>query len=98
MIEHKHDPDSLCNCGTLEEAIEAAKRLYIQMAGTDCKIWAMQVSSALRTIAIESIVDEDLDRKKCQVAVNIVVERTKETIDFRTLEAEALEHRKKLYS
>ena len=77
--------DQVCYCGTVDEAVEAATRLYIQLAGADCKIWALQVATALRTIAVEGIVDEKTPRQMIGEACNRLTVFTKSNIDIEVI-------------
>lgn len=50
-----HTHDSICNCGTEEEALAVARSFFVKTAGADCMVWALQVSTIMRTLALEAI-------------------------------------------
>lgn len=35
---------NLCHCGTMGQALERAEKLVVEIAGTDCPVWAAQVT------------------------------------------------------
>jgi hypothetical protein len=45
----------ICNCGTVREAVEAAEKMFIQLAGSDCPVWALQVSVLASQIAMRHL-------------------------------------------
>lgn len=45
----------ICHCGSVHEAITAGENMFIQLAGTDCPVWAMQVAFITLQIAMRQL-------------------------------------------
>lgn len=90
---------SLCHCGTVEEAVKVAEKLFVEMAASDCPVWAFQVGTALKTICIQHLAGSaGMSMLEVKLAANEIVRTTKRTM---TPEAEladkGLEKGKALY-
>jgi len=94
-MAHDHEHNTLCHCGTIDEAVEAARKLYIQLAGTDCPVWALGVATALRAMAVESLVDEEVTRPMLKTICDGISHQAKK-INFEQLDHETVIHRTKL--
>lgn len=91
---------NLCHCGTAEEAVKVAEKLFVEMTASDCPVWAFQVGTALKTICIQHLSGKNagMSMKDVQEAANAVVRVTKETArSDDDLLADAMEKGKALY-
>ena len=76
----------LCECGTLADAIKVAERLFVDTAGADCPVWALQVATAFRTICVEAhALNKDVKRKEIEIIVNAIAGGTRKSIDATAL-------------
>lgn len=68
----------LCECGTIADAVKIAERLFVETAGTDCPVWALQIATAFRTICIEAhALDPNVKRKEIELIVNAIAGETR---------------------
>lgn len=68
----------LCECGTIADAVKIAERLFVETAGADCPVWALQIATAFRTICIEAhALDKNIKRKEIELIVNAIVTETR---------------------
>lgn len=89
---------NVCNCGTVEETVRAAEKLYAVIAATDCPVWAFQVATALRTISIEMLLDGDTKRRAMAEVANIISDETRKTMRQKdVLETEVNEERGRVH-
>ena len=90
--------DILCKCGTETDAIEAAKKLYIQLASTDCKVWALGVATALRAMAVDSLAQEGIPKDLLKARCDSLVKSTRDQTDFEEIESMVKIAHQKLYA
>lgn len=50
--EPEPEADSICYCGTKNDAISTAMKMMEQMQENDCTLWALQVAAAMQVIAL----------------------------------------------
>jgi len=68
----------LCSCGTVADAVKIAERLFVDTAGSDCPVWALQIATAFRTICVEAhALDPEVKRKEIEIIVNAIVNETR---------------------
>lgn len=90
---------NVCTCGTVHEATKVAEKMFVQIAGSDCPIWALQVGSALQMICLDHLMaDAGLSGKDAAKAVTLIMaEVSKHTRPAEELAVEAATRRAELY-
>lgn len=74
------DLKRLCHCGTIADATDTAEKMFVEIAGTDCPIWALQLAVVLRSIALDHIESQTkLTRNQLLEGTNAIVKAARKT-------------------
>jgi hypothetical protein len=87
-----------CHCGSVGDATKAAEKLFVQIAGTDCPVWAFQIAVILRHLCINNLAGSDLTRSKLKDLANLILKDAEpHLLPADELTAQALARRTELY-
>jgi hypothetical protein len=87
-----------CHCGSVEEAAKAAEKLFVQIAGTDCPVWAFQIAVIFRRLCINNLADAELTRSNLKDLANmILLDAEPHLLPTDELTAQTLARRTELY-
>jgi len=66
----------LCHCGSCEDALKTAEKLFVEMVAHNCPSWALQVSTMLRSMCVDTVKSqyELLSNQDVSILCNALVE------------------------